>query len=190
MLQGAYSMHSAAEKDKSGHETCRKRLYKSLLTSNETTNSKTRPWHFSEWLCLCKDRALSFNVSLEKSRLREDPCLNCCFSPPDDHIHGGTSFPIPSQIHECALIATLEIKCKTCWWATRPMGCERDRQSRARPLTLGAKLPWELSPVEWRDLFHFTAERSALPGRPLPASLIHQLCCASLKQSLPAASTH
>lgn len=45
--------------------------------------------------------------------------------------------------------------------------------------TLSAKLPWELSLAEWRDLFHFTADRSTLPGRPLPVSLIHQLCSAS-----------
>lgn len=45
--------------------------------------------------------------------------------------------------------------------------------------TLSAKLPWELSLAEWRDLFHFTADRSTLPGRPLPVSLIHQLCSTS-----------
>lgn len=48
------------------------------------------------------------------------------------------------------------------------------------------KLPWECSPVEWCDLFHFTAERSSLLCRPLLVSLNHQLCHAPLKKTLPA----
>lgn len=172
MLQGAYSMHSAAER------------VRSVIMSEINKHHKT----LTHWVCpsSCKYITLSFVVSLKIISSNHDPCLNPSFSP-EDHIYDrGLRVPHPSRFHKCALMATLEIKRKTCWWVANAIG-----KLWAVPLlTLGAKLPWELSPVEWRDLFDFTAERSTLPGRPLPVSLIHQLCRASLNKSLPAAPTH